>query len=282
MFDYIKLPMLDAEGTGGSAEGAAAGAEAATTTTTEQTGVTTGEADPVPDGTKPNAAWMEMRRKAKEADELRKKLDEYEKNSKSVQDYEAKLKKLEKVLPDGYSSLDELLETLESDETIVKQPSAKPTFDEKSIESIVKKAIESMPEIQMTKKEREDRYLVESFMEVQKKFPDIKKAQDIPNEVWDAWDEGKKGRTLLSFLKEYRYDSDVEKAKKQAADQTKAQAMGTAHTNQVQGTKEDAEYDNVQVPDEVKAMMMRNPILRKKIESDPTYLKRMYATKHRQ
>jgi hypothetical protein len=278
MFEYIKLPFM-AEDTGAStgsesSTGNEAGSQETNNETT-QTGVINGEA--VPDGSKPSAAWAEMRRKAQEADTYKTKIDTYEK----------KLERLNKCIPDGYSSLDEYLDAYESEipspETYnnTNQTVNNTTIDENKILETVLKKVEEMPVIKQTVKERQNRFLVESYTAVQKKFPDVKKPEDIPVEVWNAWEEGKSGRSLLSHLKEYRYDNDIENARKQGAGHAKAQAMGVAHTNQVQGTTDKNEYDNITVPDDVKNMMMRNKLLRKKIQEDPNYIKKQYATKHR-
>ena len=120
------------------------------------------------------------------------------------------------------------------------------------LDKAVMKKVAENPVIKSVQKERQDRFLVNSFTEAQKAFPDIKKPEDIPVEVWNAWDEGKSKRTLLSHLKEHRYDSDIENARKSGANQVKATVMSTAHTAQVNGTTAASEYDNVIVPDAVR------------------------------
>lgn len=197
--------------------------------------VATQPVEPVPQSNAPSAAWAEMRRKAKEADEL----------AKTVKDYEMKLDKLAKQLPDGYSSVDEYLESLESDFGTKKDAGVAPT--DVNIESIVKKAIAELPEIKQIKTERQNYALVESFKEAQRVFPDIKSPENIPLEVYDAWNEGASGRTLVSHLKEYRYDQDIAFAKQQAQAQAKQQAMGVSHVSQVQGTQTTVDTDDVTI-----------------------------------
>ncbi len=301
MFSYIKMPLMEEAGdTGGSATGAVAGAEATTTETAgTQTGATEGEAGPVPDGSKPSAAWMEMRRKAQEADALKVKLGEYEKNLKSVEDYEKKLKRLEKALPDGFNSIDEFLE---SDEYRGLPERETPQFDKKTtpkavdesvISSIARKAIEEHPDIKKAKtysereeKRMEDEYLVTNVKKLQEKFPEIKEIKDVPYDVLEAWlktevDSKKYGRTLISYYYEMKGDELIENAKKQGINQVKKQSMGVAHTTQVQGTNEATDYDDVTVPEDVKQSLMSDPLLRKALEKDPNKIKYYYKKFHR-
>lgn len=275
MFDY-KFPFMEEDsGANGGSIADSQTSEVNSSDVSDEQGVNnTGDADQMSfKNDKQNIAFADMRRKANEADEYKKKLDEYEK----------KMEKLQKGIPEGFSSLDEYLEALESDfiEAPKPQPPAQPTFDPDKIVETVLSKVKDLPAIKQSEQERRDRFLVENFSAVQGKFTDIKKAEDIPIEVWNAWDEGKSGRTLLSHMKEYRYDNDIEQAKKTGANETKAQAMGVAHTSQVQGTNSGNDYDNVVVPDSVRQQMMRNPLLKKKIEADPNYIKRVYKNYHR-
>jgi len=240
-------------------------------TDTAGIGETTGTADPIPDGNKPDAAWAEMRRKAKLADDL----------LKENEGYKTKFDKLaKKALPDGFSTVDDYLDYLESigAETPETTPETKPAIDEKTISAIINKQIDAKvnehPLIKAAQKEKQDRFLVNSFKEAQKVFPDIQKAEDIPKEVWMAWDEGKSKRTLLSHLKESRYDVDIENARKTGANQAKATVMSTAHTAQVNGANTPAEYDNITVPDVIKKNMELMGI------KDPMKQK-MYYAKHK-
>jgi hypothetical protein len=244
LFKYFPIPLMEElDASGGSTREVVAPNN---TDTTGNTSATTGVADQIPDGNKPSAEWAEMRRKAKLADDYEKK----------VKDYESKFEKIsKKALPEGYTTVDEYLEFLDGlDEvpfTPEKQPT-KPAIDENKIIEAVMKRVEENPTMKAVQKERQDRFLVNSFTEAQKAFPDIKKPEDIPLAVWEAWDEGKSKRTLLSHLKEHRYDSDIETARKTGANQVKATVMSTAHTAQVNGTTTVSDYENVIVPDAVR------------------------------
>lgn len=244
MFKYYPIPLMEEIDANGGAAG-----EPVTPNNTEPEGTqgeSSGVAAPIPDGSKPDAAWAEMRRKAKLADDYEKK----------VKDYESKFEKIgKKALPEGYKSVDEYLEyldTLDEPEKPAEKPAETPVIDENKIIDALLKKVTDLPVIKSVQKERQDRYLVNSFTEAQKVFPDIKKPEDIPLDVWNAWDEGKSNRTLLSHLKEYRYDMDIENARKTGANQAKATVMGTAHTAQVNGANAASEYDNVVVPETIR------------------------------
>lgn len=218
------------------------------------------EVPPQEDGK--SAAWAELRRKAKAAEEYEKKLKEHE----------DKLAKLATRLPEGYSSIEEFLSSL--DEPVEPTEPIEPKLPD--VSSIVKKAIEELPEIRTFKQAQKDRNLVDSYTAAQKAFPDIKDPSDIPEQVWKEWDEGKSGRTLLSHLKEFRYDTDIAKTKQQAEAQAKQQVMSTAHTSQVQGTGAAIkDSDDVIVPDSVKKQLDSIGI------KDPNKQKEYYKRFHR-
>jgi hypothetical protein len=267
MFEYMKQPFME-ELDGGGANGGEVAA-----TQTENTGANDSVVAEQKDfkNDSQNAAFAELRRKAEMADNL----------MKENEGYKTKLDKLtKKALPEGFSSVDDYLEYLESigETPEITQPE-KPVVDEGKIYEVLTKKIDEKvnehPLIKAAEKERKDRFLVNSFKEAQKVFPDIKEAKDIPEEVWKAWDEGKSKRSLLSHLKEHRYDTDVESARKTGANQAKATVMGTAHTAQVNGANAAAEYDNVIVPESV----------RKNLElvgvKDPMEQKKAYVKYHR-
>jgi len=299
MFEYIKMPYLEENGeTGGSAtEGAGSEAGSQIETSTAQKGESNGEAGQTPDGSKQSVAWAEMRKKAQLAEEYEKQLNEHK---TKLDDYEKKIAKLQKGLPDGYSSLDEYLETLDEyletldDNYQEPREPAKPIVDEKLISTMTNKALESNPYIQKAKTfvEREEKryaneFIVKNFSDLQKKFPEIKEAEDVPLEVLEAFmknevDGGQYKRSLLSYYYEIKGDELIENAKKQGVSHAKAQTMGVAHTGQVQGTNAKTEYDDVTVPDNVKASLMRNPVLRKAIEKDPSKLKYYYKKYHQE
>lgn len=262
LFKYFPTPLMEEiDATGGSV----------TATTTEipegTTGDTTGAAVPIPDGNKPDAAWAEMRRKAKLADDL----------LKENEGYKAKFEKINKqALPEGYKSVDEYLESLDNEIPFVpEETSPQPVISKDVLAETVKNIINEHPIFKQAQKTQQDTFLVNSFKKAQEVFPDIKKPEDIPMEVWDAWDEGKSNRTLLSHLKEHRYDSDIENARKSGANQAKATVMSTAHTAQVNGTNTVTEYDNVVVPEATRKQLERAGI------TDPMKQKYYYAKHHR-
>jgi len=275
MFEF-KMPLYEAnDDSGGDSTG-----EVAATPEGEisegQTGVTKSEADSVPDGSKPNTAWAEMRRKAQEADTLRKKVEELENQSLTAKQLETKLKKLEKALPEGFSSLDEYLESLEGDSADYN----KPAFDENKVKSLVEQIAEqklsSNPVVQKAQKyiEQQDKrmeneFIVKNFAELQKKFPEIKKAEDIPFEVLESFmknevDGKKYGRSLLSYYVDKNLDTILEKTRKQGETTAIIKDKSTDHTAKVQGTSEATEYDNVEVPEETRRMLTKQGITDRK------------------
>jgi hypothetical protein len=268
-FKYFLEPLMEEEGATGGA--ATAASTASTETGTE--GATSGSATQIPDGNKPDAAWAEMRRKAKLADDL----------LKENEGYKAKFEKLDKkALPSGFKTVDEYLDYLDTlnDEPATQQEQTQqtqtqPAIDVNKIIDAVMGKINEHPVLKQAQKTQQDTFLVKSFAEAQKAFSDIQKPEDIPVEVWEAWDEGKSGRTLLSHLKEYRYDADIEAARKAGANQQKAQTMSTAHTAQVNGANAATEYDNVVVPEETKRQLEKIGI------KDPNKQKYYYARHHR-
>jgi hypothetical protein len=209
-----------------------------------------------------------MRRKAKLADDL----------LKENEGYKSKFDKIsKKALPEGYSSIDEYLESLDTIDEVPFTPeqTEKPAIDKNTISEIVKSVINEHPVFKQAQKTQQDTFLVNSYSEAQKAFPDIKKPEDIPVEVWNAWDEGKSKRTLVSHLKEYRYDVDMENARKTGANQVKAQTMSTAHTAQVNGSTTASEYDNVIVPEATRKQLERIGV------KDPVKQKMYYVKHHR-
>ncbi len=269
MFEYMKQPFMEEVDGGGANSGEVAA------TQTENTGANdSAVAEQKNESFKndpQNIAFAELRRKAKLSDDL----------LKENEGYKSKFEKIsKKALPEGYATVDEYLEYLDGLDEVPFTPEKpekpeKPVIDEKKIIDAVLGKINEHPIIKSVQKERQDRFLVNSFQEVQKSFPDIKEPKDIPVEVWNAWDEGKSKRTLVSHLKEHRYDSDIEAAKKAGANQEKATVMSTAHTAKVNGSTAASEYDNVIVPDATKKQLDSQGI------KDPMKQKYYYAKYHR-
>lgn len=202
------------------------------------------ETNEIPQDNAKSAAWAELRRKAKEAEE-----------------YKEKLEKLSTRLPEGYDSIDDFLNELNEDSTeSTEDISATGQLDKDKI----KKIVEELPEIQEVRKSKYNAFLVDNFRLVQQSFPDIKEPLDIPNEVWNMWNEGKSGRTLLSVMKEHRYDTDIVKAKQQGVNQAKANIMSTAHTSKVIGTPPASDFEGVTVDAETEAMLTKAGIPKEK------------------
>lgn len=229
-----------------------------------------------------NAFFKHMRVKAEKEAEA--------KFNEQMEGFKAKLKK---VLPDGYEDVDEFLSNLTADEISdamdeldneeeTKAGETKPKAEVKSeettpagiteeqLDALIAKRLESDPrmkkffEAEATKQQEEeqskqDKYIVDSFEEVKTKFEDIKTAEDVPLEVWELWQLGQSGRSLLSCMKEYRYDHDVEKAKNKGAAIAKGQANSVAHTGLVNGGSGGTVQiqEEVEVPIETQAMLKK-------------------------
>jgi len=277
LFEYPH-PLFEVEDVTGGAATAAAITE--NITAEGDTGATkSGIADPIPDGTKPDAAWAEMRRKAQLADNLQKDIDSYKQ----------KMEKLSKYVPERYNSLDEFLESMENGMTNeTEEPPITPQIDEKTISSIVVKALENHPVIQKSKtyieqqdKNAEDAFVVNNFKELQKKYPEIKDVKDVPTDVLEAFmkneiDNKNYKRSLLSYYRDMKGDEIEERARKQGENQAKAQAMGTAHTSQVTGGSAGSEYESVIVPEEARLYFERTLKIK-----DPLKQKMYYKKFHR-
>ncbi|MDD5064937.1 MAG: hypothetical protein PHQ35_09320 [Phycisphaerae bacterium] len=240
LFKYYPIPLMDEIDASGGAAGEVVKPQSTEPEGTQ--GESSGTATPIPDGNKPSAEWAELRRKAKLTDDL----------LKENEGYKSKFEKIgKKALPEGYKTVDEYLEYIDGLEEVPftpETPEQKPVIDKNAISEIVKSVINEHPVLKQAQKTQQDTFLVNSFKKAQESFPDIKKPEDIPVEVWDAWNEGKSNRTLLSHLKEYRYDKDIVEARKTGANQATATVMSTAHTAQVNGANAASDYDNVVVP----------------------------------
>jgi hypothetical protein len=166
------------------------------------------------------------------------------------------------------------------DEEIDAKPSKKkvPLISEEELDELIAKRLENNPKLKKIFEEEErkkqeeesskkDKYIVDSFAEVKSKFADIKSAEDVPLEVWEMWQLGNTGRTLLSCMKEYRYDNDIEKAKNKGAAVAKGQANSVAHTGVVNGGSNGGTVQmqsDVEVPPETQAMLKKAGIPKEK------------------
>ena len=234
-----------------------------------------------------NAFYKAMRQKAEKEAEA--------KISKQVEELKSKIKKC---LPDGYTDVDEYLnsiieesieeESIDEQESVEQEPveqepieasetipledkevltTAPATiFDEKKIEELVAKKLENIPELQeikkAKKKEEEDKFIISSFEELRLKFPQIKTPNDVPIGVWELWRVGKSGRSLVSCMKEHSYDYDIEKATQKGAAVVKAQINSVAHTGVINsGSNTNVTIEKeVSIPPETQKMLAKTGI----------------------
>ena len=106
-------------------------------------------------------------------------------------------------------------------------------------------------------KSQQDRFLVDSFSELTKEFPDMAKAEDVPVDVWRKWNNGSSGITLADA---YALVNRKEITAKQA-DATKQATLNSIQgKGHLQGNGKGVEGDTVRVPDDVMEMYKRfNP-----------------------
>jgi hypothetical protein len=222
-----------------------------------------------------NSFFKSMRIKAEKEAEAKYKKQLEDEVAKKVNEQVTEFKnKLAPVLPDGYEDVDEYLKSLDEDTTTEELETAEevvteevkkdnPTLDETQIEEIVAKKLEAIPEFKAMQeqkaKDTEDKFIIDSFEEVKSKFADVKTADDVPLDVWEMWQLGKNGRTLISCMKEYRYENDIEKAKVKGAAAIKSQINSVAHTGAVGGGSNTAVHieEETQVPPETQTMLAK-------------------------
>uniref|UniRef100_A0A6H2A0K2 Uncharacterized protein n=1 Tax=viral metagenome TaxID=1070528 RepID=A0A6H2A0K2_9ZZZZ len=225
------------------------------------TGENTGEAGQIPDGNKPSDAWMHYREKAKKADEYEKQLKEYEKQQK---EWETAKNKLSKRLPNGIDSLEEYIASIEEDdyEEPEKPTYKKPVQKTEDVDKIVEQKLNSYFEKQQ-KKTEEDTFIVKN-VEHAFKFLNVDEVPKIPQtalaKFFKLVDAGLRDINLVDIIKAEKYDSDLPKAKEEGTNKAKSQVMSVAHTNQVQGTNSKTEYDDINVPQEVREQLAKNGI----------------------
>lgn len=265
MFDYIKMPFMnedDGANLGGNAADDAAVDGANSTNNQGATGENnTGEAGQIPDGNKPNDAWKHYREKAKKADEYEQKINEYEKERK---EWETAKNKLVKRLPDGFNSIEEYITSIEDEdyEEPEKPVQKKPVQKVEDVDKIVDQKLNSYFEKQQ-KKNEEDTFIVKN-VEQAFKFLDVNEVPKIPQtalaKFFKLVDAGLRDFNLVDIIKAERYDNDLPKAKEEGTNKAKSQVMSVAHTGQVQGTNAKTEYDDINVPQEVRNQLSRNGI----------------------
>jgi hypothetical protein len=270
IFEIIKQPLLDDVDSGGGVNGENVADSQNNIQQSSQENVT------VTEGVKDSGVaeqkndvnnFFADRRRKQEIDEYKKIISEYEPKIKRADDLEAKIKKLEKRLPDGFNTIDDFIESIDDDyqpqnsETIYKK-----AVDESVISTIAKKIIEEHPDVKKAKtynereeKRMESEYLIDNIKKLQEKFPDVKEIKDVPRDVLESWlknevDSKKYGRTLVSYYYEMKGDELIEKAKNQVAGQIKTKEAGTSHTSKVQGTGSPSELDSVVVPSDIQKL----------------------------
>lgn len=109
----------------------------------------------------------------------------------------------------------------------------------------------------VAEKEQHDRFLVDSFGELTKEFPDMAEANDVPQAVWQLWKGGQSGISLVDAY----YTSQ---RKEIAAKQTDATRQATLNSIQgkahVKGNGKGTDSDMTVVPDDVMEQYRRfNP-----------------------
>ena len=106
-------------------------------------------------------------------------------------------------------------------------------------------------------KSQQDRFLVDSFSELTKEFPDMAKAEDVPVDVWRKWNNGSAGITLADA---YALVNRKEITAKQAESTKQATLNSIQGKGHLQGNGKGVEGDTVRVPDDVMEMYKRfNP-----------------------
>jgi len=129
---------------------------------------------------------------------------------------------------------------------------------------MVKKLVDEHPAIQNAKayeqaviRAQEDNFLVTSFSDLTKEYPDIKEVADVPPDVWRMW---KNGSTGLSLPQAYLVveHKNIETRKIEAAKQ--ATLNNIQSKDHVRGNGKGVEGDTVRIPDEVMEMYKKfNP-----------------------
>lgn len=109
---------------------------------------------------------------------------------------------------------------------------------------IIKRAQEAE---QAAIKAQQDHFLVESFDELSKAFSWITKAEEVPADVWRAWNNGVSGITLKQAYAALNYDSIASKQAEAAKQATLNSIQSKEH---VRGNGAGSEIDTTTIPDE--------------------------------
>jgi len=122
---------------------------------------------------------------------------------------------------------------------------------------MVKKLVDEHPDLQAARefkqaaiRAQEDNFLVNSFDELTKEYPDIKGVADVPPDVWRKWRNGSTGLTLNeAYLVVER--KNIETRKVEAAKQ--ATLNNIQSKDHVRGNGKGSEGETVRIPDDVLA-----------------------------
>jgi len=129
---------------------------------------------------------------------------------------------------------------------------------------MVKKLVDEHPDLQAARefkqaaiRAQEDSFLVNSFDELTKEYPEIKGVADVPLDVWRKWKNGSTGLTLNeAYLVVER--KNIEARKVEAAKQ--ATLNNIQSKDHVRGNGKGVEGDTVRIPDDVMEMYKKfNP-----------------------
>ena len=131
-------------------------------------------------------------------------------------------------------------------------------YESKGIDpDMVKKLVDEHPDLQAARefkqaaiRAQEDNFLVSSFDELIKEYPEIKGVADVPPDVWRKWKNGSTGLTLPeAYLVVER--KNIEARKVEAAKQ--ATLNNIQSKDHVRGNGKGVEGDTVRIPDDVLA-----------------------------
>jgi len=138
-------------------------------------------------------------------------------------------------------------------------------YESKGIDpDMVKKLVDEHPDLQAARefkqaaiRAQEDNFLVSSFDELTKEYPEIKGVADVPPDVWRKWKNGSTGLTLPeAYLVVER--KNIETRKVEAAKQ--ATLNNIQSKDHVRGNGKGVEGDTVRIPDDVMEMYKKfNP-----------------------
>ncbi len=266
MFNIFTLnlhPFMDAEGdvgggtvtpqtteetTGEAQTGSVTGAEGTSQTVTD------------PASQKPaqtpeqNAAFAEMRRKSEAAERRAQEVEQARQRDINIakkygKDYDvySEADIAEKYGDQGIKTLADMEAAIQAEQ-----------YRQKGIDpDVINKIIEEHPAIKQAKKQEQDRFLVDSFNDLSKEYPDITKVEDVPDEVWKKWNGGSTGLSLVEAFYLVNRKEIITKQTDAAKQATLNNIQGKEH---VRGNGKGTEVDTTRIPDDVLEMYKKfNP-----------------------